>query len=1042
MNSTLNHDWQAEFGIEANGGSAFISSKDDLSASDVGASQGHSLRRAFDLLKLDGALCVQKIPLVYFKRVKKIIPADVANLHQKFWNHGGAPIMVLVAPTEVQVYSALVRPVGEPNADDVIPSLVETIQRASLALREFLPAVESGEFFRRHAKSFNPEQRVDRDLLDNLLATRERLIESVDGRLDENVLDALLCRLVFACYLFDRGVVGASYLEDLGAKDAEHLRDILSIHPRTKAKKSLYDLFRKLGGDFNGDLFSADLDAEARQVPVSYIDTLDAFFHATDVVTGQSSFWPYDFGAIPVEAISAIYERFLKGKDKKDGAFYTPRFLAELVLDMTLSDRTSLLPYRYLDPACGSGIFLVGLFNRMAEEWKQTNPEARNDRKARELRKLLCDNLCGVDLNPTACRITAFSLYLAYLDQLSPRDIEELRDKGHRLPTLVNYPGTQPSRKVEGNIWCADFFGLNVTSNVDVIVGNPPWGSTATAETQAGKWCTDTEHSYPIADKQLSAAFMWKAPHHVAEKGRVCFVLPHGTLFNHGGTAIDFQKAFFQHHSVDHILNLTDYQFFLFAEARHPAVVISYRKGKPEGPDHEIEYWSPKADWLVTRADVIAVSPEDRCSLTLGQVLKDLEGKDAPLIWKQWYWASGRDRRLIDRLALYPRLRDYVRQTTEKNSNKPWLIAEGFQPMGKGDKPENAKTIKVPSNLFIKATSSNLNLFLLAEECSKLRSKDVTTRRKIKGTDVFRAPHVLVSQGFSSIAYADFDVSFQHSLRGITGPKEDRELLIFLAAYLRSSIARYFLFHTSSNWGVSRQKVHVEELLRVPFRFPNDAGDSTRSREIVKEVCRIVEDASERANQTLSNRSEVVREAELAIEPLVNEYFDILPAEEALIDDTTDILMPSARPSRERTDIPTVVPSTDQQGKQYAQRLSQTLNTWAAGSAFTVEGRWLASAKLGVGMAVLQKTRRGAKAFEPGEDLYDVLAALDGLRSAAGQRFNTFELIRGAKVFDRDRLYLVKPIARRFWSETAALNDADEIAGTLLMHMPKEATWR
>ena len=122
--------------------------------------------------------------------------------------------------------------------------------------------------------------------------------------------------------------------------------------------------------------------------------------------------------------------------------------------------------------------------------------------------------------------------------------------------------------------------------------------------------------------------------------------------------------------------------------------------------------------------------------------------------------------------------------------------------------------------------------------------------------------------------------------------------------------------------------------------------------------------------------------------------------------------------------------------------MSQTLNTWAEGSAFVVEGRWLASAKLGVGMAVLQKTRRGAQAFKSGEDLYDVLAALDGLRSAAGQRFNTFELIRGAKVFDRDRLYLVKPIARRFWSETAALNDADEIAGTLLMHMPKEAAWR
>ncbi len=46
--------------------------------------------------------------------------------------------------------------------------------------------------------------------------------------------------------------------------------------------------------------------------------------------------WPYDFGAIPIEAISAIYERFLKTSEKLDGAFYTPRFLAELVLDVPL----------------------------------------------------------------------------------------------------------------------------------------------------------------------------------------------------------------------------------------------------------------------------------------------------------------------------------------------------------------------------------------------------------------------------------------------------------------------------------------------------------------------------------------------------------------------------------------------------------------------------------------------------------------------------------------------------------------------------------
>ncbi len=456
MSVKIDKDWPKEFGID-DGEAIFFSNEAELKEAEAHTSQVHVLRRAFELLYLDGILCTQNAPLVYFKEIKTIETSEVARLHRKFWNHGGAPILVLVAPNDVHIYSGLVRPVSTAGGGR-IPSLVETLDRASSALREFLPAVESGEFFRRNQTSFNPAHRVDRELLDNLQATRDSLVAASAGKLSANVLDALLCRLVFACYLFDREVVGEAYMQDIGLSGMRHLRDVLELRPRTEAKKYLYALFNKLGDDFNGDLFSDDLRAEAELVSASYIDPLDHFFRATDVQTGQGSFWPYDFAAIPVEAISAIYERFLKSSDKRQGAFYTPRFLAELVIDVALGTTQRLLDQRFLDPACGSGIFLVGLFNCMAEEWKQAHLGARNDHRARELRKLLTGSLCGVDINPTACRITAFSLYLAYLDQLSPRDIQELRQKGHKLPRLVHYPNEEVEGDIEGNIWCGDFF--------------------------------------------------------------------------------------------------------------------------------------------------------------------------------------------------------------------------------------------------------------------------------------------------------------------------------------------------------------------------------------------------------------------------------------------------------------------------------------------------------------------------------------------------------------------------------------------------------
>ena len=94
--------------------------------------------------------------------------------------------------------------------------------------------------------------------------------------------------------------------------------------------------------------------------------------------------------------------------------------------------------------------------------------------------RLLRESLFGVDISETACRITAFSLYLAYLDQLSPRDIQALQEKGQALPQFV-IPEDERRPKRAGNIRRADFFdeGAAFPSGVTLVIGNPPWGSIA-----------------------------------------------------------------------------------------------------------------------------------------------------------------------------------------------------------------------------------------------------------------------------------------------------------------------------------------------------------------------------------------------------------------------------------------------------------------------------------------------------------------------------------------------------------------------------------
>jgi hypothetical protein len=406
--------------------------------------------------------------------------------------------------------------------------------------------------------------------------------------------------------------------------------------------------------------------------------------------------------------------------------------------------------------------------------------------------------------------------------------------------------------------------------------------------------------------------------------------------------------------------------------------------------------------------------------------------QDALQIWKQIGWATPRDRRLLEQLADASRLRDYIRQSNEQAPEKPWSIAAGFEPFGKDDKPSSRREIKLPTTLFISARSKHLNLFLIQEDCQIRESDMIITRRQTRNMQIFDAPHVLVAEGFSSIAFADFAVSFKHALRGIAGPSADRELLMFLAAYLRSSLAQYFLFHTSSKWGVTRQQVTVDDLLRLPFLQP----DTDRLKQIVDEVARLIDYASQKARESWVDRVALVDSTQKQIEPLIFEYFDILPTEQILIEDTINLTIPSFRPTAQRRTVPTIEPSSSADMKKYTTRLCETLNNWGKRSNAQVIGSIKRSSAMGTGLVILEKLPRGSlSSFNDDEDIF---TALNQLRDTTSVKVSTFELMRGVKVFNGNRLYILKPLGRRYWTETIALNDADEIASSILMQPSEE----
>lgn len=163
---------------------------------------------------------------------------------------------------------------------------------------------------------------------------------------------------------------------------------------------------------------------------------------------------------------------------------------------------------------------------------------------------------------------------------------------------------------------------------------------------------------------------------------------------------------------------------------------------------------------------------------------------------------------------------------------------------------------------------------------------------------------------------------------------------------------------------------------------------------------------------------------------LLRRAFDVLNAAGVIID--------SARPTRARLNLPTLKPASALQQAAYRDRLCGMLNGWATSGQFAVRGQVQASDLLGIGVVTVEKVERALAAEPMADSGKDLIQLLDKIRKAIPRKYATLDVVRGVTVFDDNRLYVVKPIGQRFWTQSAAMNDADEIASIILMRPQTE----
>src|SRR5713226_213380 len=506
-------------------------------------------------------------PAVYIAQARDLNHAR--SIHRSLWNLGYAPFLIVLLPEQVRVYTGFKYSEEDPQTGFLDEFLLKDLR---ILLAEFsAKAIDTGHIWQKskYKQQLDRQQRVDKRLLRNLRQLGDELKKQ---GLDASVAHALIGKYVYIRYLWDRGILTEEWLQE------QHIEKE-SVFSRVASTDGLSRFTTALENRFNGKIFPIDFTRMDAPTDL-HVQLTASVFMGDEIILGRKKtiieqlhldFRAYDFAYIPIEILSEVYEQFIEDSKTK-GAIYTPEILADYLLSEVNTVKPLTEETKILDPACGSGVFLVLAYRRLIEAELAKDGESK---LSPEKLKALLSNLFGVERELDACYVTEFSLILTLLNYIDPRELQKIE---FRFPELHN-----------NNIFHSDFFDLEGTHyegkfwqqglKFDWIIGNPPWielKGRRNDEELARKWIASrtNKSERPISGNRIAEAFSWLVTDLLYPEGIVGLILPATSLFNL--EARNYRKQFFTRHQVFRITNFANLREVLFPKNTYPAVTIVY----------------------------------------------------------------------------------------------------------------------------------------------------------------------------------------------------------------------------------------------------------------------------------------------------------------------------------------------------------------------------------------------------------------------------------------------------------------------------------
>jgi methylase of polypeptide subunit release factors len=477
---------------------------------------------------------------------------ELADIQKKLWTSGEVPLACIFYDTDASILDCTTYITDDYKPEYLVPALNEIKKAHDLYNEQFAVKIKSGIFWEeeKNKNKFKFQNSSYDKLIENIRFVEKRLSQYLNNISDE-VITKIIVQSILIKYLEERkDKTGNKVLTEEFFKQYDNAATFGDVLRKGKFVELLEDLDNSL----NGNVFKWE-DAEKEQLKNREL-TIVAKLLATDKKDLKDEQlelpfnWRYfEFQYIPVELISRLYEEFL-GKNKKEkGLYYTPSHLAKLLVDECLPlkqyEKINLTNFNILDPACGSGIFLVLVFKRLVQIWKLQNKDENTNELPKPTigdLKVLLQNIYGVDMEEQAIRLASFSLSLALCDELEPLQIiNDLRFDDLRKNNLIEH----------------DFFTCEQIKNkkFDLVIGNPPYVRGGT-KNFANNTTTINGKRIKIPNNQIALKFLVDSYCYLKSNGLQCLLVKSsGVLYN--STSYEFMKVLFAETNVVQILDFT-----------------------------------------------------------------------------------------------------------------------------------------------------------------------------------------------------------------------------------------------------------------------------------------------------------------------------------------------------------------------------------------------------------------------------------------------------------------------------------------------------